>query len=417
MTMSTAGTGKRETSARAGAIIPAAGFGTRMGADRPKQFLDLAGTPVLIHTIRIFLDHPAISAVVVALPPSHYQQSLDLLTRYLSSPLPAKLILTRGGTSRQESVSHGLAALPPQIDTVLVHDGARPLVSDRIIARCLAGVVRHGAVITAIPAKDTLKKVDPENGRIKSTIDRSRVWLAQTPQAMRRELLEQAFGLAAKDGFTGTDEASLLEHGNIPVYVVPGDEQNIKLTRPGDLLLASSMIGENGQKTDRRSGREQEKTMRIGTGFDAHRLVEGKKLILGGVDIPHSLGLLGHSDADVLVHALMDALLGALGEGDIGRHFPDSDERFRGISSIKLLERVMNLLKTRQKVLVNADLTIICQQPRLAPFLGEMLNNLKTACHCEAINIKATTTEKMGFTGRGEGIAAQAVVLISHRDT
>ncbi|BCO10255.1 bifunctional enzyme IspD/IspF [Desulfolithobacter dissulfuricans] len=415
--MSTAGTGKRETSARAGAIIPAAGFGTRMGADRPKQFLELAGAPVLIRTIRIFLDHPAISAVVVALPPSHYQQSLELFTRYLASPLPAKLILTRGGASRQKSVSHGLAALPPQIDTVLVHDGARPLVSDRVIGRCLTGVASHGAVIAAVPAKDTLKEVDPESGRIITTIDRSRVWLAQTPQAMRRELLEQAFRQAAEDGFTGTDEASLLEHGNIPVYVVAGDEQNIKLTRPGDLTLASSLLGESGKQKNRRADRDQEKTMRIGSGFDAHRLVEGRKLILGGVDIPHPLGLLGHSDADVLIHALMDALLGALGEGDIGRHFPDSDKRFRNISSLKLLEQVMSLLEARQMVLVNADLTIICQQPRLAPFLDQMLNNLQTACHCDAINIKATTTEKMGFTGRREGIAAQAVVLLSHKDT
>lgn len=390
-----------------------------MGADRPKQFLELAGAPVLIRTIRIFLDHPAISAVVVALPPSHYQQSLKLFTRHLTSPLPTKLILTRGGSSRQESVVRGLAALPPQIDTVLVHDGARPLISHRVIDRCLTGVVSHEAVIAAVPAKDTLKEVDPESGRIIKTIDRSRVWLAQTPQAMRRELLEQAFRQAAEDGFTGTDEASLLEHGNIPVYVVAGEEQNIKLTRPGDLALASSLLGENKKHRKQRIflNREATKNMRIGSGFDAHRLVKERKLILGGVEIPHPLGLLGHSDADVLVHALMDGLLGALGEGDIGHHFPDSDERFRGISSLKLLEQVMSLLEARQMVMVNADLTIICQQPRLAPYLDEMQNNLRMVCHCDAMNIKATTTEKMGFTGRGEGIAAQAVVLLSHYNT
>ncbi|WP_457573224.1 2-C-methyl-D-erythritol 4-phosphate cytidylyltransferase [Desulfolithobacter sp.] len=417
--MASTGIRRSQTSPAAGVIIPAAGFGTRMGADRPKQFLELAGTPVLIRTISIFLDHPAISAVVVALPPSHYQQSQELFTSHLASPLPTNLILTRGGASRQESVARGLAALPSQIDTVLVHDGARPLVSHQVIDRCLAEVASHGAVIAAVPAKDTLKEVEPESGRIIKTIDRSRVWLAQTPQAIRRKLLEQAFSHAARNGFTGTDEASLLEHGDIPVYVVAGDEQNIKLTRPGDLALASSLLGKN-RKDDNQQilpDRRETKTMRIGSGFDAHRLVEGRKLILGGVEIPHPLGLLGHSDADVLVHALMDGLLGALGEGDIGRHFPDSDERFQGISSLKLLEQVMGLLDAHQMVLVNADLTIICQQPRLAPYLNEMRNNLQMVCHCDAMNIKATTTEKMGFTGRGEGIAAQAVVLLSHNGT
>ena len=381
-----------------GIIIPAAGFGSRMGAAQPKQFLELAGIPVLARTLHVFLDHPEVIAVVAVLPPDQFQPGQALIAPYLSPSQQEKLLFTAGGVTRQESVRNGLQALPAAVTRILVHDAARPLVSADIIDRCLAGIEEHGAVLAAVPVKDTLKEVAEH--RISRTVDRSWLWQAQTPQGMRRELLEQAYQRAEADGFLGTDEAFLLEHAGIPVAVVMGSEVNIKITRPDDLRIAAGLL------------HEKEQTMRIGQGFDAHRLVAGRKLILGGVDIPHHLGLQGHSDADVLVHALMDAILGALGEGDIGRHFPDTDEQYRGADSLVLLARVMDLVKQRRMRIVNADITVICQQPKLAPHIPLMQAKVNAVCMAEQLNIKATTTEKMGYAGRGEGISSQAVVLL-----
>ncbi len=382
-----------------GVIIPAAGSGSRLGTDIPKQFLDLAGVSILERTIRAFLSHPSIGSIVVVLPVNHLQSARRDL-RTASGALPLKLILVAGGDSRQQSVRNGLNALPAGIDGVLVHDGARPMVSTAVIDRCIKGIKTHGAVIAAVPVKDTLKEV--ENTTITGTVDRSRLWQAQTPQAMQRHLLIKAFEHAETTGFIGTDEASLLEHASIPVSVVEGSERNIKITRREDLAVAAGLL------------QEEKKEMKIGHGFDAHQLVAERKLILGGVEIPYQLGLAGHSDADVLTHALMDAVLGALGAGDIGRHFPDSDDSYRGADSLKLLTEVMKLATENNMGLSNADLTIICQQPTLAPYLASMQAHLAAACGTSAnnINIKATTTEKMGFTGRGEGISSHAVVLL-----
>ena len=388
-----------------GVIIPAAGFGTRMKAALPKQFLELAGEPILVRTIRVFLTHPLVHSVVVALPAEHLESGRKQILSSFADTRQQQLIFTPGGDTRQQSVQNGLKALPEPVKSVLVHDGARPMVTAGVIDRCIAGIEDHGAVIAAVPVKDTLKEVDGTT--IIHTVDRSRLWQAQTPQAMRRELLEQAYRHAESTRFIGTDEASLLEHAGIAVSVVEGSEQNIKITRPEDLAVASGLLRTGGA------------TMRIGHGFDAHRLVEGRKLILGGVEIPYRLGLDGHSDADVLTHALMDAILGALGAGDIGRHFPDSDDSYRGADSLKLLARVMLLAGEKNMRLGNADITVICQQPKLALHLPAMQIKLAAACNTdtENINIKATTTEKMGFTGRGEGISAHAVVLMhSHAE-
>lgn len=385
-----------------GIIIPAAGFGSRMGADMPKQFLDLAGEPVLARTLRVFLDHPAVCAVAAVLPPEHLRSGSGQLLSFLDPAQQRKLSFAAGGATRQQSVRNGLAALPAEIGRILVHDGARPLVTAEIIDRCLDGIDRHGAVIAAVPVKDTLKEV--EQTAVLRTVDRERLWQAQTPQGMARHLLEQAYRCADAAGFLGTDEASLLEHAGIPVAVVMGSEQNIKITRPDDLRIAAGLLRQE----------DSAMTMRIGHGFDAHRLVAGRKLILGGQEIPYHLGLEGHSDADVLVHALMDAILGALGAGDIGRHFPDSDEQHRGADSLKLLARVLERAGEKQMRLVNADITVICQRPKLAPHMTAMKASIAAVCAvpAEQINIKATTTEKMGYTGRGEGISTHAVVLM-----
>ena len=382
-----------------GVIIPAAGFGSRMGTDIPKQFLELAGESILIRTLRVFLDHPAIDSVVVALPVEHLESGKKQIFDTFSTD-QQQLIVTCGGDTRQQSVYNGLTALPASIKGVLVHDGARPMLAAAVIDRCIAGIQEHGAVIAAVPVKDTLKEVD--GTRVLRTVDRARLWQAQTPQAMQRQLLEQAYRHADDTRFSGTDEASLLEHAGITVAVVEGSEQNIKITRPEDLAIASGLL-------------QTETTMlKIGHGFDAHRLVEQRKLILGGVDIPYHLGLAGHSDADVLTHALMDAILGALGAGDIGRHFPDTDDNYRDADSLELLARVMKLAHEQQLQLGNADMTIICQKPRLAAHLPTMRANLARVCNADEnrINIKATTTENMGFAGRGEGISTHAVVLM-----
>ena len=384
----------------AGVIIPAGGTGSRFGHSTPKQFLDLAGTPVLVRTCRAFLELAAIRLVVVAVPAAHQETSLALLSRHLGQERMARLRVTTGGVTRQDSVRAGLCVLPADIGLVLVHDAARPLIDRATIERCLDTAHRCGAAIAAVPVADTLKQVDPD-GRIIRTVDRSGLWQAQTPQGARRDLLERAYAEADRSGRIATDEAALLEAAGIPVAVVEGSGRNLKITRPDDLQVAAALLGEA-------------MPMKIGHGFDAHRLVADRTLILGGVTIDFELGLDGHSDADVVAHALTDALLGALGQGDIGRHFPDSDPAYKGIDSLLLLARAVQLAEERGFRLGNADLTIVCQRPRLAPHLAAMQRNLARACRVEpgAINIKATTTEKMGYTGRGEGISAHAVVLL-----
>jgi 2-C-methyl-D-erythritol 4-phosphate cytidylyltransferase/2-C-methyl-D-erythritol 2,4-cyclodiphosphate synthase len=383
-----------------GIIIPAAGFGTRMGANQPKQFLELVHRPILIHTIAAFLEHKSLPCIAVALPDSHFETAKNDILSFFAQRKEDRLLFTRGGKTRQQSVYNGLQTLPKNIQYILVHDGARPLISSPVIDRCIQGIIDNGAVIAAVPVKDTLKKVD--SAIITDTVNRDNLWQAQTPQAMRRDLLEQAYRHAQATGFAGTDEASLLEHASIPVGVVEGSEHNIKITRPGDLTIAAGLL------------QIKSTTMKIGHGFDAHQLAENRKLILGGVEIPHSMGLDGHSDADVVTHALIDAILGALGKGDIGRLFPDTDDSYKGINSLKLLSQVITLVKDNNLQMGNADITIICQQPKLANHLTRMQTNLARTCNTlpENINIKATTTEKMGFTGRSEGISTHAVVLL-----
>ena len=390
---------------KAGVILPAAGFGTRMESDRPKQFLQLAGEPILIHTVKAFLNCREIHSIVLAVAADRHDQVKALLRQYIAPGQAAKVLLAQGGATRQQSVQSGFNALADDIELILVHDGARPLIKTDLIEDCLEGIREHGAVIAAVPVNDTLKQVNAHDTIIK-TIDRTGIYRAQTPQGARRHLLEQAYQVAEREGFTGTDEAALLEHADIPVAIVSGEEQNLKITRPGDLKIARCLLGEQPM-------------IRIGHGFDAHRLVEDRPLILGGETIDFPLGLLGHSDADVLTHALVDAILGAMGEGDIGKHFPDSDDRYRGINSLKLLEHAFELAENKGYTMGNADLTLLCQRPKLAPYLGRMRHNLANACNTglEEINIKATTTEEMGYTGRGEGIAAHAVVLLQKKES
>ncbi|MFT5700250.1 MAG: 2-C-methyl-D-erythritol 4-phosphate cytidylyltransferase [Desulforhopalus sp.] len=382
---------------QAAVIIPAAGFGTRMGTAEPKQYLLLGGKPIIIHTVLAFIQNPHITDIIVVVPKDRVEQTERLFSRHR---IPTKsLQVIAGGPRRQDSVYQGLIALAPENDIVLVHDGARPLISQDVINRCYNGAAKWGAVIAAVPVKDTLKKAE-SGGNVASTVNRENLYQAQTPQAAKTSLLLRAY--EENGDIDVTDESSLLEKTDIPVVIVEGSETNIKVTRPEDLSLAAKILRENNS------------TMRIGHGYDAHRFAEGRKLVLGGITIPYSRGLDGHSDADVLTHALCDAILGAQGAGDIGKHFPDSDDRFKDIYSIKLLEDVIATTHTNNYLLGNADITVVCQVPKLAPYIEEIKNLLRSVCKSgpDSINVKATTTEKMGFTGREEGISCHAVVLL-----
>ncbi|OEU57816.1 MAG: bifunctional 2-C-methyl-D-erythritol 4-phosphate cytidylyltransferase/2-C-methyl-D-erythritol 2,4-cyclodiphosphate synthase [Desulfobulbaceae bacterium S3730MH12] len=382
----------------AAAIIPAAGIGTRMKLDHPKQFHRLSGAPILVHTVKAFLKNSHINQIVVVVPADWIRQTREIFAAYIDEG--AEITIVPGGQRRQDSVLAGLNAIDREIDIVLVHDGARPLISQTVIDDCYEAAINDGAAIAAVPVKDTLKKGD-KAAMVTDTVERNNLWHAQTPQAARRELLVKAFQQLG--GEDVTDESSLLQLAGIPVTLVVGSESNIKITRPEDLQLAETIMCSRTNIP-----------IRIGHGYDAHRFAENRKLVLGGVTIPHPLGLAGHSDADVLTHALCDAILGALGEGDIGRHFPDSDKQFSNIYSISLLEHVIALATSHSYSLANCDITLVCQAPRLAPFLDEMKELLAKTCEVNnnSINIKATTTEKMGFTGREEGISCHAVVLL-----
>ncbi len=372
-----------------------------MGLDHPKQYHFLAGAPILVHTVRVFARASCVDRIVVVVPADRVDSTRQLLGDY---GLAGDFVqVTAGGKRRQDSVRAGLDLLDEAVDIVLVHDGARPLVSVDLIERCCQAAAESGAAIAAVPVKDTLKKGGADN-RIVHTVDREGLWQAQTPQVARLSLLQKAY--AALGDRDVTDEASLLELAGIAVQLVEGSETNIKITRPDDLVIAGKIMEQS-------SGFP----MRIGHGYDAHCFAPDRKLVLGGVTIPFEMGLAGHSDADVLTHALCDAYLGAMGEGDIGAHFPDTDQRFKNMYSIELLKDVVGLALERGLLLANADITVICQQPKLAPFIPEMRTILAEACLVaeHAVNIKATTTEKMGFTGRMEGVSCHAVLLLTGR--
>ncbi len=375
-------------------IIPAGGIGRRMGLDRPKQFADLGGAVVLRRTVAVFMEMGDIARVVVVLPSSWLAAGRESLAGFDS-----RICFATGGETRQDSVAAGLAEIPAEVEVVVVHDAARPLVSPAIIRACVVAARRDGAAMVAVPVKDTLKRVS--GVRVEKTVDREGLWRAQTPQAARFDLFTRAFARAERDGFVATDEAAVFEHDGIGVTVVNGSETNLKITRPDDMAIARSLVSPGGG-------------MRIGHGYDAHRLKKGLALVLGGEKIAWDMGLVGHSDADVLTHAVCDAILGAVGGGDIGHHFPDNDPAYKGISSLRLLADVARLAAVKGFAVVNLDVTVIAQAPKLMDHMAAMRTNLARvlAVAEDRVNIKATTTETMGFCGRGEGIAAHAVVLL-----
>ena len=371
------------------AIIVAGGSSRRMGGT-DKLMLSFGGRTVLERAVGAFARHPLITEVVVVCGVDR----METVKRMVSG-LPTVTAVVPGGDTRSASVRNGIAAASPDAEYYAIHDGARPFVTEALITAAVEGAMRYGAAAPGIPVSDTLKRVDGAMS-ITETVPRDSLVGIQTPQVFEATL----YRAAAKHGGDETDDCALIERLGRKVLVVPGDRDNLKITMPADIAAAQRI--------------ERGRAMRIGHGYDVHRLVEGRRLVLGGVDIPYEKGLLGHSDADVLTHALCDALLGAAGLPDIGRQFPDSDPAYEGADSILLLQQVCALVRAQGWEIENVDVTVLCQRPRLRDYIDVMRGRLAEAMAVEPsrVGVKATTEEGLGFTGAGDGIAAHAVALV-----
>lgn len=368
-------------------VIVAGGSGTRMG--RPKQMLPLGGKPVLVRTVEAFKNAPSVRQIIVVTP----AENRAVLNAYFSD-----LIYADAGSTRLESVKNGFALTDPSAQTVAVHDGARPLVNPQHIEACLVEAVAHGAAVLAVPVKDTIKIC--KDGAVEKTLDRSVLRAAQTPQCYRREVLAEAlakFG-AEKDA---TDESQLVEKTGVKVRVVMSDYKNNKITTPEDLTFAEALVSENVQ-------------YRTGFGFDLHRLEAGRKLYLGGTEIPHTKGFLGHSDGDLVLHALCDAVLGALCAGEIGILFPPTDESIKGISSVTIAKKVLEIVRAHKAEIVHMDATVITQEPKIKPHYDAVRKSLSAVFEMpvENISFKSKSHEHVGEIGRGEAAMCHAVATV-----
>ncbi|MBN98716.1 MAG: bifunctional 2-C-methyl-D-erythritol 4-phosphate cytidylyltransferase/2-C-methyl-D-erythritol 2,4-cyclodiphosphate synthase [Gemmatimonadetes bacterium] len=385
------------------AIVVAGGRGHRMGREMPKQYLPLDGRPILWHTLSRIERSRLISSIILVLRSEDREYcQRQVLDGYGFSKIRQ---LVHGRGERHESVYAGLRATVAQDEIVVVHDAVRPFVSQELLQRVIDGALEHGAAIAGVEVAETIKKV--ADGRVQETPERGGLRQIQTPQAFRRPLLLRAHQ-GRPPALVATDDAVLVEALGHEVRVVEGEPGNIKITTPSDLAWAEWLVEQEEGKS------MQTRRMRVGQGVDVHAFAEGRKLVLGGLAIPFARGLAGHSDADVLTHAIIDALLGATGGGDIGRLFPDSDLRYKDISSLVLLGEVRDSLAEKGATILNIDAVIMAQKPKLAPHLDSMANQLATVLELapDNISLKATTTEKLGFVGREEGIMAQAVALV-----
>jgi 2-C-methyl-D-erythritol 4-phosphate cytidylyltransferase/2-C-methyl-D-erythritol 2,4-cyclodiphosphate synthase len=379
------------------ALVVAAGRGTRLGAPLPKQYLPLAGKPLLRYSLETLARHPGIGHVRVVFNPDdgeHYEaasRGLDLLP-----PVP-------GGAARQDSVRLGLESLDIlNTERVLIHDGARPFLDTGTIDRVLAALDQAPGAIPALPLRDTVKR--GADGIVMDTVDRASLWRAQTPQGFHYRPILAAHRAAA--GSDLSDDAAVAERAGLAVRLVAGSEENFKVTTADDLLQAERLLA------------ARQGDIRTGQGFDVHAFGPGDHVWLCGVKIPHGQGLIGHSDADVGLHAVTDAVLGALGAGDIGVHFPPGDAKWRGAPSHLFLRHAADLVAAAGGTIAHVDVTLICERPKIGAHRDSMVARMAEILGIETrrVSVKATTTEKLGFTGRGEGIAAQAVVLLATRD-
>ena len=375
------------------ALVVAAGQGSRFGAPIPKQYLPLGGTNILRHAVAALAQHPRVANVLVAIGPEDralFDRSVSGLT--VMPPVA-------GGPTRQDSVRLGLEALAaycPQ--RVLIHDGARPFPDKQLVDRVLDGLDKAVAAIPCLPLRDTIKHA--ESGTIRATIDRSALWRAQTPQGFHFDAILAAHRAAI--GRDLTDDAAVAEAAGLAPLIVEGSEDNLKVTTQEDLAAAERLIA------------ARQGDVRVGQGFDVHPFAPGDHLWICGVRISHGMSLAGHSDADVGLHALTDAVLGAIGAGDIGMHFPPSDPRWRGAASDQFLRHAADLVRARGGAIAAVDVTVICERPKIAPYRAAMVERVAAilGIMTDRVSVKATTTEKLGFTGRAEGMAAQAVATV-----
>jgi 2-C-methyl-D-erythritol 4-phosphate cytidylyltransferase/2-C-methyl-D-erythritol 2,4-cyclodiphosphate synthase len=414
------------------AIVAAAGRGERFGGALAKQLLTIGGRAVLERSVSALASHPSIDELIVALSADLAADPPGYLLDVARAGKPVRLVA--GGPRRQDSVANAFRAISDRTEMIVIHDAARPLVSGDLISRTIAAAAESGAAVAALQACDTVKVVLPpaphEPGAaplgagawirgliVGSTLPRELVFLAQTPQAFRRDVLRDA--LALGDTATATDEASLAERAGHPVRLVEGDVANIKITTPEDLEMAEAIV-RSAERDGSGTVFERQRpagTGRAGIGYDLHRLVAGRPLLLGGVTIPFERGLAGHSDADAVCHAIIDALLGAAGAGDIGRHFPDTDPQWKGVSSLGLLRLAGGIVRDRGLEVGNIDASVIAERPKLAPYIDAMRANIAEALgmSIDRVSVKAKTNEGVGELGRGEAIAVHAIALVRAR--
>jgi len=384
------------------AIIPAAGQGRRFGRTHNKVFAEAAGKPIIAHTLGVFQASAVIDDVILVCR----REDLAECGRIVQSFGLTKVSgVVEGGPNRQESVWNGLLRIRPEAEIVVIHDGARPLVTEQVITESVSAARLYGAAVVAEPVTDTIKSADADCF-VSATLEREQLFAIQTPQSFRRELIVRAHEKARAERLVVTDDAALVERVGAPVRIVAGSRDNIKVTEPEDLEYVRARL---------EGARPQ--AVRCGFGCDIHRFGKNRRLVLGGVEFPGEEGLEGHSDADALLHAVCDALLGAAGAGDIGLLFPDSDPQYKGISSMTLLSRVAGILAEGGWKPLNVDVTLVAQKPRIAGFAEEMRCNISSVLHLSPnqVNIKATTAEGLGSIGRGKGIACYAVANVVGR--
>ena len=367
------------------AVVLAAGKGTRIGFD--KMLYKLDKYEVAHHSVKAFSDNEFVDEIIMTAG-DNYDEICEIARRFEKVKTVVK-----GGTTRALSVLNALATIAGD-GLVAVHDGARPFVSQAVINDAIAGASEHSAAVPCVKVKDTIKQSGGQF--IENTPDRSTLYITQTPQVFDVKLYKELVDKYFND--TITDDAQLFEKAGIDVKITAGAYENYKITTIDDI--------------------KKEKKMRIGHGYDVHKLLEGRKLIMGGVEIPYEKGLLGHSDADVVLHAVSDALLGAMALGDIGKHFPDTDPKYKGADSLYLLKCVADMIFDKGADVENVDVTILCQRPKLAPHIPQMRANIADALHCDIdrVSVKATTEEGLGFTGEGLGIAVHSVCLLKTSD-
>lgn len=378
------------------ALVVAGGRGLRVGGDVPKQYRRLAGRSIVQRSLQPFLDHPAIACVQVVIGASDRD-----LYDHAVAPHQRLLPVAEGGETRQESVRRGLDALRErQPDFVLIHDAARPFVTATIIENVTAALAEVPAALAAIPLADTLKKAAPD-ATVDSTLSRDGLFLAQTPQGFRFGEIVDAHRRAAQQDETFTDDAAIAEFAGLPVRLVPGDPLNSKITTEEDFVMAERLLASASET-------------RVATGYDVHALGPGSAVMLGGVSIPAQAALIGHSDADVVLHALTDAILGTIGDGDIGVHFPPSDPAWKGASSDRFLADAVRRLRERDGEITHLDVAVIAEEPKLGPHRDAMRTRIAEICEINVgrVSVKATTNERLGFVGRGEGIAAIATATV-----